>query len=282
MRCREITPADLEGVLALLQDGFPERSREWLAGKLARIAMHATPPGYPKYGFLLEVDGTFVGVLLVVFSLMIVNGETRIRANLSSWYVEPRFRSFAVMLTSRATAYPDVTYVNVTPSRHTWPILDAQGYKRFCTGQFVAVAALSKRSFGARVRAVSGVVSANGELSPSEVALLTAHARFGCLAVTVERAGCSHPFVFARTRIPWNTARWPAARLVYCRTTESFVQFAGPLGRFLTMRGMPVVVTDANGPIRGLVGKFVEWGPKFFLGPHPPHLGDLAYTESAM
>ncbi len=47
VRCREIAPGDLEGILLLLQQGFPERSRDWLAPpKLARIVMHDTPPGY--------------------------------------------------------------------------------------------------------------------------------------------------------------------------------------------------------------------------------------------
>jgi hypothetical protein len=85
-----------------------------------------------------------------------------------------------------------------------------------------------------------------------------------------------------RTKVPWNFVTLPAARLAYCRSLEDFVQFAGPLGRFLAVRGMPVAVVDANGPIPGLIGKFVDWGPKFFLGPNPPHLGDLAYTELAM
>jgi hypothetical protein len=74
----------------------------------------------------------------------------------------------------------------------------------------------------------------------------------------------------------------PHALLVYCRGPEEFVRFAGPLSRFLAWRGMPMVFIESNGPIRGLLGKFSATGPKFFRGPHPPHIGDIAYTERVM
>ena len=50
------------------------------------------------------------------------------------------------------------------------------------------------------------------------------------------------------------------------------MRFAGPLGRFLAWRGMPLVFIDANGPIPGLMGRFVGWGPRFFRGRNPPRL----------
>ena len=49
------------------------------------------------------------------------------------------------------------------------------------------------------------------------------------------------------------------------------------------MRGRPFVLIDANGPIPGLPGKYFGGkSPKYFKGPTPPRLGDLAYTEMAM
>jgi len=70
--------------------------------------------------------------------------------------------------------------------------------------------------------------------------------------------------------------------LVYCRGLDEFVRFAGPLSRFLGWHGMPLIFIESNGPIRGLIGKFSATGPKFFRGPHPPHIGDIAYTERVM
>jgi hypothetical protein len=52
---------------------------------------------------------------------------------------------------------------------------------------------------------------------------------------------------------------------------------------FLLRRGLPLVILDANGPVRGLVGKYFDQTmPKYFKGPEPPRLGDLAYTETAL
>jgi hypothetical protein len=73
------------------------------------------------------------------------------------------------------------------------------------------------------------------------------------------------------------------AQLVYCRGVEDFVRFAGPIGRFLALRGRPLILIDSNGPIPGLLGKYFDGRmPKYFKGPDRPRLGDLAYTEAAM
>jgi hypothetical protein len=73
------------------------------------------------------------------------------------------------------------------------------------------------------------------------------------------------------------------AQLIYCRDLNDFVRFARPVGWFLALRGSPLVLIDANGPIRGLVGKYFEGiAPKYFRGPVQPCLGDLAFTEAAL
>ena len=75
----------------------------------------------------------------------------------------------------------------------------------------------------------------------------------------------------------------PCAQLIYCRDIADFVRFAGPLGRFLALRGRPFVIVDSNGPIPGLVGIYRRGSmPKYFKGPRRPRLGDLAYTEYAL
>ena len=72
--------------------------------------------------------------------------------------------------------------------------------------------------------------------------------------------------------------------MIYCRDIAEFVRFAGPIGRFLALRGRPLVLLDANGPIPRLIGAFRRgWmPPRYFKGPQRPRLGDLAYTEDAV
>jgi len=269
-------------MVALLEKGFPERARaHWTRG-LQRMLEHATPAGFPKYGYLLEADGRPVGVILVIFASVIVNGQTSIRGNVASWYVEPAFRGYATMLTSHAQAHKNVTFLNISPAPRTWAILEAQGYARYCSGQFFALAALSARSLGARVQEVLPNIHSGDDLSAYETELLLAHASYGCISLTCSEQNRRHPFVFMRCRHRWKIGSLPYGLLVYCRNLEEFVRFAGPLGRFLAWRGIPTVFIDSNGPIPGLIGKMVDMGPKFYRGPHPPYLGDLAYTERVM
>src|SRR5665213_3641098 len=116
--CREIIQADFDAVLDTLQRGFPE-PREYYVRALDRLTTHATPPGYPKYGYVLVVDGAIVGVVLTIFSSMLVDGETRVRINPANWYVDPAYRGYAAMMTSRLRTYKEATYLNITPAAHT-------------------------------------------------------------------------------------------------------------------------------------------------------------------
>jgi len=285
IQCREICSTDIEQIASLLHSGFPERSRDHWMLTLNRLATHSTPAGYPKFGYLLAIDGIPVGVLLIIFSSLGAVGEARIRGNVASWYVQPAFRSHATMLTSRALAHKNVTFLNVTPARHTWPILEAQGFTAFGTGQFKAMSIFCAGPLGARVSAVSAETAPGDDLSAAEIALLLHHASYGCISVICTAAKRRYPFVFLRRSHEWRSTRVPLsfelphALLVYCRGLE---EFAGPLSRFLAWRGMPMVFIESNGPIRGLLGKFSATGPKFFRGPHPPHIGDIAYTERVM
>jgi hypothetical protein len=280
--CREIVVADFNDLLIALQRGFPDQPREHHVRALERLTEHKTPPGFPKYGYLLLADGVIVGTVLTIFASMTVGGENRLRINVASWYVDPEFRGYAAMLTSPLRTFKQATYLNITPAPHTWLMLEALGYRRFSSGGFFALAALSGRSVTATIRRVSSAVEAGGGLSSSEAEVLRAHAGFGCISVVCEWEKRRYPFVFLPSRIRWKGIPMPYARLVYCRDFESYVQLAGPLGRFLLRRGMPLVLSDADSPVPGLMGRYVNWGVKFARGPHPPHFGDLAYTEWVM
>jgi hypothetical protein len=281
IRCREIGTADIGGVVDLLTNGFRDhhRTRDFWVQALKRLSEHPTPPGFPRYGYLLECEDTTVGVILLIFSSILVEGATSIRCNVSSWYVEPAFRGYAAMLVSRALRHRHVTYFNITPVPHTLPILEAQGYVRYCAGRFISVPALSAGSYGARVEAVDPEVYPDEDLSSYEIELLLTHANYGCMSLICSLANRRHPFVFM-TRRRYRFV--PYAYLAYCHDLEHFVRFAGPLGRFLAWRGFPLVVLDSNGPLRGLIGTYSAASPKYFKGPDQPRLGDLAYSERVM
>ena len=278
IRCRQIADDDLDGLADLLKRGFgARRTHAFWRHALACLRARAVPAGMPRYGYLLENDGVAVGAILLIFAT--TPGGDAPRANVSSWYVEPAFRSYAPLLVAQALKLKQVTYLNISAVRHTWPILQAQGYRRYSNGVFVALPAL-QRSREPGMRLLAGEAQPDAAHAPFERDLLTEHAAYGCMSfwcVTPERA---FPFVF-RPRIVKSAI--PCAQLIYCGDVADVVRFAGPIGRHLAVRGRPFVVIDANGPIAGLAGRyFDDTMPKFFRGPVQPRLGDLAYTETAM
>jgi len=278
IRCRQIADGDLDGLADLLKRGFGRRrTHAFWRRALACLRTRNVPPGMPRYGYLLENDGVAVGAILLIFAT--TPGTDAPRANVSSWYVEPAFRSYAPLLVSRALKLKQVTYLNISPARHTWPILEAQGYRRYSNGIVVALPALQRSDErGARLLAADQLPDAPH--APFERDLMIEHMGFGCISlwgVTPERA---LPFVF-RPRLVKGVV--PCAQLIYCNDVADFLRFAGPIGRFLAVRGRPFIVLDANGPIAGLAGRyFADTMPKYFRGPVAPRLGDLAYTEAAL
>jgi len=280
IRCRQIADSDIGAIVGLLNRGFPERRPQYWVRGLERQAARLLPPGYPTYGYLLENDGVPVGVVLLLFAELEVDGRMMTRCNLSSWYVEPGFRSHASLLISFALRHREVTYLNISPARHTWSIVEAQGFKRYSSGQYLALPALSPSAPRVQVRQIRPETSPEASASMPESELLIAHAGYGCLSLVCTAADGSYPFVFLPLQRRTGPLRIPGAQLVYCRDIADFIRFAGALGRFLLKRWALFVALDANGPIDGLIGIYRESrGRKYFKGPDEPRLGDLAFSE---
>ncbi len=267
--CRRMGEDDAEAVIALLSHGFPERAPSYWRRGLDRLRERAVPEGYPRFGYVLRDHDRVVGVLLLIVAH---DDEAHVRANVSSWTVEPAYRAYSAMLAA-APLRLGITLFNVSPSPAVVATIEAQGFRRYVAGTFHAVAALAPPVRGARVRAVG---------PDDRVPVLSGHAALGCLAFAVEAAdGSRHPFAFLPRRIVGG--RVPCAGLVYCRDMADFVRFAGPLGRRLLRLGLPLVMLDANGPVDGLVGAYRDGArPKYARGSHVPRLGDVADSELAL
>lgn len=275
--CRRIEEHDIDAVIDLLVRGFPVRKREYWMRGLKRQATRLLPPEFPRYGYLLEHAGIPVGVILLLSAPADSGG---VRCNLSSWYVEPEFRGHASFLIAFALRHKQATYVNISPARHTWPTIEAQGFRPYCNGQLFTVPALSRGCDRAEVHEVMAGAAVPGRLSEAERELLATHAGYGCLSLVCSAADGDHPFVFMPFRIRRIRIPLPCMHLIYCRSTKDFVRFAGSLGRFLLRHRTALVALDANGPVKGLIGSYLEGRVrKYYKGPDRPRLGDLAHTE---
>jgi hypothetical protein len=275
VRCRPIRDDDIEAIMILLWKSFG-RTRDFWQFALQRLAEHPTPTGFPKYGYLLEINGVAVGMLLLISTSIDADGETRVRCHVSSWYVWPAFRAYGALLAAQALKHKNATYVDISPLSHTFDMLAAQGFTRYCEGLFITVPALKLGSLRARVSAITPDLRPGRGLEADEIELLIRHARYGLTSVVVTDGDRRHPFVFEVTK-KYLVVRF--AYLTYCRSIEDFVRFAGPLGRFLARYGIAFAGLDANGPVPGLIGRYVKITPKYFKGPDRPRLGEVAYSE---
>jgi hypothetical protein len=280
IRCRRIEDRDTDEIVTLLTRGFaPRRPRRFWEHLVAHLARRAVAADLPGYGYLLESDGAAVGTILQIFSTRHGSGETAtICCNLSSWYVDPAFRSYAPLLVAQAMKQKGDTYLNISSIPHTRPMLEAQGYVRYSNGVFVTLPWLSRAPDGP-VRVLAGDQPPRAPFEAHEHELLRDHAENGCLSLWCETPERAYPFVF-RARLVRRLIS--CAQLIYCDDIATFVRFARPLGGYLARRGRPLVILDANGRVPGLVGRyFDDTMPKYFKGPAAPRLGDLAYTETA-
>lgn len=279
LRCRIITDADLPSITKLLTHGFPDRSWSYWEHALNRLTHRASPHGYPRYGYLMEKDDSApVGVILTIFQTMF---DGSVRCNLSSWHIADAYRAYASLLVAAALRHKQVVYINVSPARYTWPIIEAQGFIRYCNGQMLTVPALSWMRDSARIIQFEHVREGNLALTAEESDIMREHVNYHCCLGLVARDGpADYPFLFLPRRI---LKLAPTLQLVYCRNIGDFARYAAPLGRALLRFGYISVLMDANEKIPGLTGFYFEnRGPKYFKGPSTPRLGDLAFSESVL
>jgi hypothetical protein len=264
VRCRPIADSDLDGLADFLAHGFPQSSRSYWTQGFARWQQLPVIEGLPRYGYLLDGGRGPVGVILLISSR---RGE-QIIANLSSWYVEPQWRTHSTMLIAMATKLKHVTYLNASPAPHTWRTLQAQGFTPYNFGRS-AVFALPGR----------GAVSETIPDDLPEAQLLRDHRMLGWVSVTVEKEGIVSPFVFKPRLL--DKPPVPVMDMMFTRSPDDFRRCAPALARYFLRRGSMGFLVD--GDIAGLLSHYVEGKePRYFKGPHRPVLGDLAYTEKVI
>jgi hypothetical protein len=277
LRLRPIIEEDRDGVVNLLGEGFARRSVTYWRRAWNRLIALDKPDGFSQLGYVIDLGGEIVGVILIVAARNLsVEGSNK-RANLSSWYVQPKYRSYAAMLLSRACKEKDITFLNVSAAQHTYAICEALGFVRYSEGQIAAIPLLSQRIIGLSIKPYSPLSSG---LSAVEEHIMADHLDYGCVCLVGNDTDSAHPFVFVKRYIK---GFLPTAQLIYCRSTVELARYAQHIGAYLAVRGIFFLILDASSPIAGLIGKYYPGrSPKYYKGSKAPQIGDLAYTEIAI
>lgn len=278
--CRPIESEDLPAIIDLLEKGFPRRSRLYWDTGLRRLARHSPPPGFPRFGDMLTMEGRPVGVHLLIAGPCRDDVEAPVRCNGSSWYVDERFQSYGIFLQMRATRRPRAVYTNLDPRSSTVPMITAQGYRKYSHGLFVALPALAPApAQGTRLLSGRAVWQAAGA-PVADQRLLADHEAFGCICLWCETPAGGQPVIVRRRIVKYAI---PCAQLIYCRSLSEFERVARPVGQFLAARGMPFLLAPADTPMVELPGRLLPGKlSMYYKGSKPPRPTDLSYTEAAV
>jgi len=197
IRAREIANSDIPDVTYLLARGLGYRT-EFYRSIFARLAEHVTPAGFPKYGYLLENDGTIVGAILLIFTKIGRTEAVATRCHVTSWYVDPAFRCYAALFYSKALKHEGVTYLNISARPKAIPIVKQQGFSLYSNGQFVTLPLLNLGAGEHKAKVFTPGTPRDTNFDPNDQDLLLAHERFGCISIWCESPEGAFPFVFQR------------------------------------------------------------------------------------
>jgi hypothetical protein len=278
IRLREITDSDVGIVAELLGRGLGY-SKQYYLKLLGIMRTKQIPAGFPKYGYVLEDNYAIVGAIILIYSTVNANGVETTRCHISSWYVEPKYRLYATLLSSKALKRKDVTFLNISARPRTRPIIQAEGFVKYSSGQFVATTLFQRDTGSAAIEVVPFGTNPKGSYQPHEYELLAAHHKYGCICIWCTSENRAFPFIFRATTIK---GIFPSVQLIYSNDIADLVRFAHSIGAYLALRRIITVRIDANGPIHGLIGRYFDGIEARYFKGLTPRLGDLTFTQRAM
>jgi hypothetical protein len=275
MRVREIKEADLPAVIALFVEAFPRRRRTYWQRGLANMGWQPVIPGHAQYGYLLEADGKVRGALL---ALSTEDGDVGQRINVSAWCAKPHYRTVAPLLHARVMKQKATSYLNLSPSEATVPIVKALGFEPYTGG----VCLLDARAalHPARGWRLTRYRLSKDHCLPETLAKTAArHYRYGCTVLILRRG--SGPAELLVYRVKWITGILPCAQMIY-GAPDRVLAAAGPLMRHLIRRSIPLALVDIV-EYCDMFGARTYMGRnlRYCIGPAPA-VGDMLDSELAL
>lgn len=271
---RQIEEDDLPQVLTFLSEHFPERLRaDWEKG-LAKISALPCLPGRPRYGFVIDDNG-IRGMALAVSSRHGDEEDEQIFINHSSWCVAPSHRGRAnLKFALEASRDPAATHTSLSSLPHVFKLLRRVGFEDWTAGQIVGIGRCKAPDF---LGIISVEDAALEEISPRELTVLRDHQELGCIAFCVRIKDRLAPMIFLRRKVK---RMIPCAQLIYCKHLPDFLANSRAINLHLARAGYPLLIFDANGPVKEVLGRYYPGkAPKFFKGAKPRWDVDHTYSE---
>ncbi len=222
----------LEEAQALLARGFPMRAPAfWPAASTGSwpIMRPGVRPRRPDP----EVKGEAAGIMLTIRSRRAEGGTV---VNLSSWYVEPRYRLLGPRMLTRILDEPADRFTDLTPSPVVTDMIGRFGFVQRHAGALLVALPVAALSPARGVRIVDGAPDA------ADAPLLAGHSDLGCIVLRLVSETGETPLVVSVAQ----RRGLPVARLVYAKDLAAVHAAIGPLARLLLARGLPLLEMPAN------------------------------------
>jgi hypothetical protein len=258
--------------LAVLTRGFPEKSESFWAEGLAKILASPSRRDAEPVGFLMNIDGEDVGIVLTIPSERPGPGGTRTVFNLAAWYVDESHRWLAPRMLQKVVAQ-DAVFTDLTPSLAAQQINPRLGFDILNEG--FQVFPLLWTALRARKRA--RVISVDQARLPNEVrATLDRHARLGCVVAVLQDGADHHPLIFSRM----TRRQLRGARVILTDSKKLIVDNLAVISRFLLRNGMLFLLMDANRADAAAGAGIARWSaPTYVKGAADRNRIDHTYSE---
>jgi hypothetical protein len=240
LQMRAIEDADLPVTAELLTRGFPSRTRAFWDIGLARIADYCRSVDGGPIGQLLVADGSPVGVLLAIKSTDMRGGPPIV--NLSSWFVEEKYRWFAPRMLQKSIVDPSLTYTDISPSPEAVRLNTHLGF-RMVPEKLLLFALPWAWATGKRTgKVIPFDRIPGGALNDDVRQRMAGHVALGCLAAAVEAGGRYHPLIF--NIVP--RKKIPVARLILAESATLVADNIGGIAGFLLARGIGLMMLQVG------------------------------------
>jgi hypothetical protein len=279
VQLRAIDDACIADAIALLSRGFPERAPSFWTSGLERLLAYRARTGVGPIGQLMLVGGQPVGVILTIESRRRHDTGERTLVNLSSWFVEAKYRWLAPQMLRSVVADASVVYTDLSPSLETSIINERLGFSLVSRGVllfFLPWSALWPRS---DARVVPFDLIPSGALGSAQHELLAHHQELGCISAALQLGDGYHPLILHTPR----RKSFRVARLLFGESRRQINGNMAAIARFLMRRGIMFLTmhADLDDDARGAI-VWNQFAPVQVKGEWHRGGVDQAYSELAL
>lgn len=258
--------------LAVLTRGFPDKSESFWAEGLQKILASPSRRDAEPIGFLMEIGGKDVGIVLTIPGERSGSGGTQHVFNLAAWYVDEPHRWLAPRMLQKVVAQ-EAVFTDLTPSLAAQAINPRLGFEILNEGFQVFPLPWT----ALRPRKQARVITVDQATLSNEVrATLDQHASLGCVVAVLQDGRDHHPLIFAKM----TRRHLPGARVILTDSKQLIVDNLAVISRFLLRNRMFFLLMDANRTDAAGGGSIARWSaPTYVKGAADRNRIDHTYSE---